>query len=127
MKNHEESTEKGEPAATNPAPKPGDYQIGSVESRAAARNMLDEGPFEDSWRHMIAGEGPNGEQVRIHFGENERVLRTELLRNEEWVCVPMGPKLSRITCYNVMVASGKVMLIVGDCPKARELLLENGS
>ena len=53
-------------------------------------------------------------------------MRTELLRNEEWVRVPKGPKLSRITCYHVMVASGKVMLIVGDCPKARELLLENG-
>jgi hypothetical protein len=107
--------------ATDLAPKPGDYQIGSVESRAAARAMLDDGPFEDSWRHMIAGEGPNGEQVRIHFGENERVLRTELLRNEEWVRVPKGPKLSRITSYHVVVASGKVMLIVGDCPKAREL------
>jgi hypothetical protein len=92
--------------------------------------MLADGPFEDSWRHMIAGEGPNGEQVRIHFGENERVLRTELLRNEKWVCVPQGPKLSRITSYHVMVAGGnaggKVILMFGDCPKARELLLENG-
>jgi hypothetical protein len=89
--------------------------------------MLDDGPFGGSWRHMIAGEGPNGEQVRIHFGENERVLRTELLRNEEWVCVPKGPRVSRITLYYVMVASGKVMLIEGDCPKARELLLKNGT
>jgi hypothetical protein len=95
--------------------------------RLPATQMLDDGPFEDSWRHMITGEGPNGEQVRIHFGENERVLRTELLRNEEWVCVPKGPRLSRITSYHVMVASGKVMLIAGDCPKARELLLENGT
>ena len=71
--------------------------------RVPATQMLDDGPFEDSWRHMIAGEGANGEQVRIHFGENERVLRTELLRNEEWVRVPKGPKLSRITCYHVMV------------------------
>jgi hypothetical protein len=97
--------------------------------RVPATQMLDDGPFEDSRRHMIAGEGPNGEQVRIHFGENESVLRTELLRNEEWVRVPKGPKLSRITSYYVMVASGKVgkvILIFGDCPKARELLLENG-
>jgi hypothetical protein len=115
--------------ATNPAPKPGDYQIGSVESRAAARAMLNDGPFEDSWCHMITGEGPTGEQVRIHFGENERVLRIELFRNEEWVRVPKGPKLSRITSYYVIAASGKVgkvILIFGDCPKARELLLENG-
>ena len=44
--------------------------------------------------------------------ENERVLRTEFLRNEEWVRVPKGPKLSRITSYHVMVAGGKVMLIL---------------
>jgi hypothetical protein len=99
--------------------------------RVPATQMLDDGPFEDSWRHMITGEGPNGEQVRIHFGENERVLRTELFRNEEWVRVPKGPKLSRITSYYVVVAGGKVaggkvILSFGDCPKARELLLENG-
>jgi hypothetical protein len=99
--------------------------------RVPARAMLDSGAFEDLWRHMITGEGPNGEQVRIHFGENERVLRTELFRNEEWVRVPKGPKLSRITSYYVVVAGGKVaggkvILSFGDCPKARELLLENG-
>jgi hypothetical protein len=89
-------------------PKPGDYELGSLESRAAARAMYDAQPVEKSWKVILICERPDGEVVRLFIGE-QGTVRTEAKRGDEWVRVDNDPKPSRIDAQ--IVRSGNVLLI----------------
>jgi hypothetical protein len=95
-------------------PKPGDYELGSLESRAAARAMHDAQAIDESYDRIFFGERADGEQVRLFMGKNRQVLRTEAKRGDEWVRVNDEPKPVRITSQ--MVQSGNVLLIFGPPP-----------
>src|SRR5690242_19167964 len=92
-------------------PKPGDYELGSLESRAAARAMYDEQAIDESYKRILFGERAGGEEVRLFIGERGQVLRTEARRGDEWVRVEDAPKPSRITLQ--MVENGNVLWIGG--------------
>jgi hypothetical protein len=95
-------------------PKPGDHELGSLESRAAARAMYDAQAIEESYKRILFGERAGGEVVRLFIGERGQVLRTEAHRGDEWVRVEDAPKPLRIT--HQMVQVGNVMLIGGPPP-----------
>jgi hypothetical protein len=73
-------------------PKPWDYELGSLESRAAARAMYDAQPIEEYYKRILFGERAGGEVVRLFIGERGQVLRTEAHRGDEWVRVEHAPK-----------------------------------
>lgn len=91
-------------------PKPGDYELGSLESRAAARAMYDAQPIEESHDRILFGERADGERVRLFMGKNRQVLRTEAQRGEQWVHVKDEPKPVRITMQ--MVQADNTLLIL---------------
>jgi hypothetical protein len=95
-------------------PKPWDYELGSLESRAAARAMYDAQPIEESYKRILFGERAGGEAVRLFIGERGQVLRTEAHRGDEWVRVEHAPKPLRIT--HQMVQVGNVLLMGGPPP-----------
>jgi hypothetical protein len=95
-------------------PKPWDYELGSLESRAAARAMYDAQPIEEFYKRILFGERAGGEVVRLFIGERGQVLRTEAHRGDEWVRVEDAPKPLRIT--HQMVQVGNVLLMGGPPP-----------
>jgi hypothetical protein len=108
--NHRESAKSREISG----PKPGDYELGSLESRAAARAMHDAQAIDESYDRIFFGERADGEQVRLFIGKNRQVLRTEAQRGKEWVHVKDEPKPVRITMQ--MVQAGNVTWIGGPPP-----------
>lgn len=95
-------------------PKPGDYELGSLESRAAARAMHDAQAAAEDWKRILNGERADGEVVRVFMGEQGQVLRTEAKRGGDWVRVEDEPKPVRIT--GQIIRSGNVLLIGGPPP-----------
>jgi hypothetical protein len=95
-------------------PKPGDYELGSLESRAAARAIYDAQPIEESSDRILFGERADGERVRLFMGKNRQVLRTEAQRGDEWVHVEDEPKPVRITMQ--MVQADNILWIGGPPP-----------
>jgi hypothetical protein len=91
--NHRESAKSREISG----PKPGDYELGSLESRAAARAMHDAQPIEESCKVLLICKRPDGEVVRVFTGKGGQVLKTEAQRGEEWVRVDNDPKPLRVT------------------------------
>ena len=71
-------------------PKPGDYELGSLESRAAARAMYD-AQIEESCKVLLIFKRPDGEVVCVSTGERGQVLTTEARRGEEWVRIDNDP------------------------------------
>jgi hypothetical protein len=95
-------------------PTPGDYELGSLESRAAARAMHDAQAIDEDWKRILVGERVDGEVVKVFLGEQGRILRTEAKRGDEWVHVEDEPRPVRITSQ--IIRSGNVLLFFGPPP-----------
>jgi hypothetical protein len=95
-------------------PNPGDYELGSLDSRAAARAMHDAQAIDESYDRIFFGERANGERVRLFIGKNRQVLSTEAQRGDEWVHLEDEPRPVRITMQ--MVQAANVLWIGGPPP-----------